>query len=189
MKKYNQCAGLGLFLALAINLLIPPGILAQNNQDSGYDRDTLITVAKKIMAGAQSCALITLDESGYPQVRTMDPFPPEADLVVWLGTKSTSRKVKEIRNDSRAALYYAARNGAGYVVLKGHAYLINDAKKKAKYWKEAWAGFYTDKNSEYILIKLIPDRLEILDYKHNIIGDLKTWDVPWVEFKSGQSRQ
>jgi len=173
-------------LYFSILLLYPLGTWAQENQFSKYDRDTLIVRSKEIIMTTRYCALITLDESGQPQVRTMDPFPPEEDMIVWLGTNSNSRKVHEIRNDSRATLYYEAPGGTGYVVIKGNAYLVDDPDKKLKYWKDEWTKFYSDQKSDYILIQIKPDKLEVLDYKHGITGASKTWEVPYVEFKSDQ---
>jgi len=155
---------------------------AQDNELQGYDRDSLMIFAKKIMASARYCALITLDQSGHPQARTMDPFPPEADLTVWFGTNINSRKVKEIQNNSRATLYYEAPNGEGYVVIKGHAYIVDDADIKLKYWKTGWEKFYPESKENYILIKVIPDKMEIVDYPHGIISKSKTWAAPYIEF-------
>jgi general stress protein 26 len=171
------------YLIIMIIFILPLSIWAQEVQPSNHDRDTLIKTARELIESTRYCALITLNETGHPQVRTMDPFSPEEDMVVWFGTNPKSRKVKEIRNDSRTTLYYEAPNGAGYVVLKGHAYLIDDQEKKMRYWKKEWDAYYSDQKSNYILIKVIPDELEIVDYKHGIIGDSETWAVPNVKFK------
>ena len=186
MEKYILCTNQRVvrYLTAMLIVLLPLGIAAQEVQSSKHSHDTLISAAREIMDSTRWCALVTLDESGHPQVRTMDPFPPQEDMVVWLGTNSQSRKVKEIRNDSRVTLYYEDSDGAGYVVIKGHAYLVDDNEKKMQYWKEAWNQYYNDQKSNYILIKVIPDELEILDYRHGIIGDSLTWVAPTVEFKS-----
>jgi general stress protein 26 len=162
-------------------IVIPLKMLAQNVQSPSYDPDTLITAAREIMQSARYCALITLDKSGHPQVRTMDPFPPEDDMVVWLGTNLKSRKVKEIQNDPRTCLYYEAPDGSGYVVLKGHAFLFDDRKRKQKYWKEEWSEFYSDRKANYTLIKIIPDIIEVVDYRHGIVSKSETWAVPFVK--------
>lgn len=188
MEKYAKCLNktpVGYLIAMLM-FLFPLSIMPQEIQSSEYNRDTLITAAKKIMEAKRFCALITLDQSGHPQVRTMDPFPPEDDMAVWLGTNSQSRKVNEIRNDSRVTLYYEDSNGAGYAVIKGRANLVDDKAKKTQFWKEEWDAYYTNQKSNYILIKVIPDELEILDYKHGIVGDSLTWAVPTVKFKSGK---
>ncbi len=182
MKKYIRCANVGSIILSVVILLCPLRIWAQDTELSNYERDTLITAAKEIMETTRYCALITLDKSGHPQVRTMDPFSPNEDMVVWLGTNINSRKVREIRIDSRVTLYYEAPNGSGYVVIQGNAYLVDDPEKIEKYWKEEWDEFYPDKDSTFSLIKVIPKKLEIIYYKHGITGSSKTWAVPHIEF-------
>ena len=182
MKKELKYASIRTIIFSVVILLCPLRVWGQDTEFKDYQRDTLIVAAKEIMETSGYCALITLDKSGYPQVRTMDPFSPDEDLVVWLGTNKNSRKVREIRNDSRVTLYYEAPNGGGYVVVQGNASLIDDPEVKQKYWKEEWGDFYPDKNSTYLLIKVFPKKLEIISYRHGITGSTKTWAVPFVEF-------
>lgn len=112
----------------------------------------------------------------------MDPFSPDDDMVVWLGTNINSNKVRQIRNDSRVTLYYAGPNGTGYVLIKGNAYIIDDSSKKRTYWKKEWEQFYSKDKANYTLIKVVPSKLEILDFRKGIIGDPETWTVPFIEF-------
>jgi general stress protein 26 len=157
-------------------------VFAQESHGVEYERDTLITAAREMMIKARYCALITLDESGHPQVRTMDPFVPEEDMVVWMGTNPDSRKVREIKNDSRVTLYYEDKDRGGYVVIRGSAEIVDDHELKLKYWKEGWNRFYEDKRTSYTLIKVIPTDLEVIDYQRGIVGEAKTWAVPRVGF-------
>lgn len=173
MKKY---------IVFIVLLICPLLTRAQDTESRNIERDAYITAAKEIMEAAPYCALISLDKSGHPQARTMDPFAPDEGMNVWLGTNIDSRKVSEIRNDSRVTLYYEAPDGGGYVVLKGNADLIDDPKKTDKYWKKEWDEFYPDKSSTFMLIKVIPDKLEIVSYKHDITGSSKSWAVPYIEF-------
>jgi general stress protein 26 len=82
-----------------------------------------------------------------------------------------------------ATIYYQALNGAGYAVLKGNAYLVDDPEKKMKFWKPGWETFYPESKENYTLIKFVPFKLEIVDYKHEIVGDSVTWEVPNLELK------
>jgi general stress protein 26 len=182
MKMFIRNASVGSVVFSVVILLCPSNIWAQETELINYQRNTLISAAKEIMETTRYCALITLDTSGHPQVRTMDPFSPDEDMVVWLGTNVNSRKVREIRNDSRVTLYYEAPDAGGYVVIKGNAYLIDDPEKTEKYWKEDWDKFYPNKNSTYILIQIVPKKLEIIYYQHGITGSSKTWAVPQIEF-------
>jgi general stress protein 26 len=174
------------FSIVFLLFLTPIILVAQSPDEQSYSRDTFITVAKNIIKSTRFCALITLDDSGHPQARTMDPFSPEEDMTIWFGTNVKSRKVQEIRNDSRVTIYYEEPNGAGYVVVKGKAIIVDDQDKKEKYWKEEWATFYPDQRSTYTLIKVIPGEVELIDYNHGIKGDPETWAVPKVTFKSSK---
>ena len=165
-------------LYLIIILQFPIMIFAQDKMG----RDTLINTARIMMESIRYCTFITLDTSGHPDARIMDPFSPDEDMVIWLGTNINSRKVKQIKNDSRVTLYYQAPNEVGYIVIKGQAYIVQDSLKKQTYWKNEWSRFYSENKSNYTLIKVIPEKLEIIDYHHGIFGDSKTWYVPFVKF-------
>jgi hypothetical protein len=65
---------------LAIILQLPLGIFAQENKEPQFNRDTLITTARIMMEAVRYCAVITLDTTGHPDVRIMDPFSPD-DMV------------------------------------------------------------------------------------------------------------
>jgi general stress protein 26 len=97
------------------------------------EHDAVLTATREVMGLQTYCALVTLDSLGRSQVRTMNPFPPEEDMTVWMATNSRSRKVEEIRNGSRVSLYYADhQNASGSVVITGRAVLVDEASEKLK---------------------------------------------------------
>jgi general stress protein 26 len=134
------------------------------------------------MAAARWGALITLDEQGSPRVRAMDPFAPDDHMVVWLGTHRATRKVMDIQHDPRVALYYLAPDASGYVSISGIAELVDDPAEKAHRWKDGWEQYYTDREANYLLIKVSPVRLEVVNYRRGVVGDTATWRPPAVEF-------
>jgi general stress protein 26 len=152
---------------------------------SDDERARLIAAAREIMGAQTYCALITLDEAGRPQVRTMNPFPPEEDMTVWIATNTRSRKVREMRRDPRVSLYYADHAKAtGYVTLTGHAVLVEDMqeilKRKRAYWDQAFPGL-----RNLLLIKVVPERLDVLNYKAGTQTDPETWRTPSIELGPG----
>jgi general stress protein 26 len=164
-----------------VSILLVSSLLghAQSNDSTRLAR---LQAAREIMIGAGNCALITLDKRGTPQVRTMDPFEPETDFTVWLATNPNSRKVQQIKRNTTVTLYYADKNENGYVTLHGKAILVNDQKEKDTRWKEEWKAFYPNRSDQYLLIKVVPDYLEVINYKHSITGDSKTWQPVRVDF-------
>jgi len=142
----------------------------------------LTEAAREIIQASRYAALVTLSESGAPHARTMDPFPPDSQFVVWMGTNRASRKVEDIRNDPRVLIYYQDPNGAGYVTLEGRARLVDDSLEKETRWKEEWAAFYPDRGAAFLLIAVTPVRMEVMNYRRGVIGDSATWRVPVLEF-------
>ncbi len=162
--------------------LITPSVHNQTKPAPRPDRQSLIATAREIMQTARYCALITLDANGRPQARTMDPFPPEEDMVVWLATNPKSRKVAEIRRNQRVTLYYFVREDQAYVTISGRARIVDDARERAKHWKDEWKAFYPDRH--YLLISVVPEKLEVISVKQGIIGDSITWTPPAVTFRN-----
>jgi general stress protein 26 len=142
----------------------------------------LISGAREVITAARYCALITLDAKGRAQARTLDPFPPDENMVIRLGTNSRSRKVAEIRRNPRVTLYYFDREGQGYVTIQGTARLVNDPKQKTRWWKEEWKAFYPNRDKDYLLIVVTPEKLEVISEKLGIVGEPKTWKPPSVSF-------
>lgn len=193
MRKYlafshNKLKTLCLSLVLLSIIIMPGSIWAQKKQATTTERDTLLATARETMAMTKYCALVTLDETGRPQVRTMNPYPPDKNMVIWFGTNRKSRKVKEIRNDPRVCLYYADHhNASGYVAITGTASIIDDKKVLEEKKREYWKANVPNWREVFVLIKVTPEKLDILNYKHGLTGDSVTWRTPTIEFKPDKS--
>jgi len=172
------------FILLYI-IIISQWAYSQEEERISSEREKYISVAIEIMTSSHYCGLITLDQSGQAHIRTMEPFTPEENMVIWLGTNSNSRKIKEIRNNPNVTLYYADNEVGGYVVIDGTARLVEDPKDKTRYWREEWETIFPGwKDNFYTLIEVTPVTLEILSYQHGIIGDPETWEVPHFTLKN-----
>ena len=177
----NTVAVLAVSLSLALPVLLCAGDVVNAPKPAMPDRAAMLAGAREIMAAQTYCALITLDDSGRPQVRTMNPFPPDADFVVWMATHTRSRKAAQIRKDPRVTLYYSNHATAiGYVAITGRAELTEDAaeiqKRKRAYWDQAFPGL-----KNLTLIKVIPERLEVVNYKAGLNNDPEGFRAPAID--------
>jgi len=152
-------------------------------QAPASEKERVLAAAGELMRAAGLCALVTLDASGAPQARAMQPFPPEQDLTVWMATNARTRKVDEIRKDPRVTLYYLAPDGTGYVTLVGRAAVVDDPAEKAKRWMPTWDAFYEDANrgSDYVLLRVTPSRVEVVSAAHGIAVEPKGWKPASVD--------
>jgi len=154
------------------------------------DRAALVAAARDIMTAQTYCALITLDAAGRPQVRTMNPFAPDEDMTVWIATNTNTRKAEEIRRDPRVTLYYADdAKPTGYVAMTGRATLVSDMdeirKRHRAYWDQAFPGL-----KDLVLIKVVPERIDVVNYKAGALNDPSGWRSPSIVFdtRAPQSR-
>ena len=168
---------------LILVTIVTPLIQTNAQQANSFPRDSVIAAARELIGNLKYCAIITVDSTGYPSVRTMNPFPPEEDMSVWMATNTRSRKIDEIKKNPNVTLYYANHAAVdGYVAIKGKALLVTDPaeieKRKREYWKQAFPDF-----KYLVLIKIVPERLEVINYKHKMYNSEPTWLAPYIEFK------
>lgn len=150
-------------------------------------KDLILKSAGEIVNSSKLCVLISRGLDGFPNARTMDPFPPDKNWVIWMGTNSQSRKVKEILKNNKISIFYESPNGDGYVTLKGSGFINNEQENKVKYFKDGWKEFYPGDRKNFTLIKFIPELLEIVSYKKGLLGEKTTWTAPSIKLKENSS--
>ena len=147
-----------------------------------FNRDTILVAAREIMRETVYCGLVTIDSSGRPQVRTMNPFPVSDDMIVWFATSRDSRKVKELRNNPVVSVYYADHLSAkGYVSISGIAEVIDDKELLVRMKRDYWKGI-PNWQDIFVLIRIVPKKIEVINYKHGLNNDPVTFKAPSLDF-------
>lgn len=173
MKKKLYLIALAIILCNAF----VPSIL---NAQSTISRDTMFVAALEIMHDTHYCGLVTIDSTGQPQTRTMNPFPANNELITWFATSRTSRKVKELRHNPKVSIYYADHVSAkGYVNITGIAEVIDDKELLKKMKRDYWEGI-PNWQDIFVLIKIVPKTLEVVNYKHNLNNNPGTFKAPFI---------
>lgn len=157
-------------------------VLMSCNNATNLVKKDIKEIAKEIMTDAKNCALITIDSLGVAHARAMDPFLPEKDFTVWMGTNPKSLKVRQIQKNKNVSLYYFDAKSASYVTLQGIANIVNTKNEKEKFWKTAWKNFYKNKTTDFMLIKFTPKKATIISEKYQILGDSISWETPTIKF-------
>lgn len=172
-----------LLLITLFGLILFPVIMPVviNAQDIAK-RDTILLAARELMNETHYCALVTIDSTGQPQIRTMNPFPAGDDFITWFATSRTSRKVREIRNNPKVCVYFADHiNAKGYVNIAGTAEVIDDRELLIKMKRDYWNGI-PGWQDIFVLIKVVPKTVEVINYKHGLNNDPNTFKAPWIVF-------
>jgi general stress protein 26 len=171
------------FVCLLISMLPLFSLQARAQvEQKEIPRDSLLLAAREIISSTPFCALATIDAEGLPQMRTMNPFPVEDEMVIWFATSRTSRKVAEIKNNPRVCVYFADHGSAkGYVALNGTAEILDDKELLVKMKRAYWEGI-PNWQDIFVLIKITPVTIDVINYAHGISGDPKTSRSPTIIF-------
>jgi general stress protein 26 len=169
-------------VSIILMLLLMFFSLPGKAQDTQFQKDTLIKAAREIITSSTYCGFVTMDSNGQPQIRTMNPFPLGDEIIIWFATNRKSRKVAEIKNNPKVCVYYADHNKAkGYVSINGTAEIIDNKELLIKMKRGYWEGI-PDWQNKFVLIKITPKTMDVINYERGISGDSETNRSPVVEF-------
>ena len=113
-------------------------------------------------------AYLATSDGDQPRVRPVSPIV-EDNMAIWVTTYSTSRKVKQIRQNPRICLAFVAQpNGDKAATVAGEAQIIPDIEEKKRVWKLAtfnlWEHFPNGPDSdEFCVLRIVIKRIEWRD--------------------------
>jgi general stress protein 26 len=130
--------------------------------------EQLLAAARELIKTTEYCFFITQSKDGHPHARLMQPYDPEYDLTIYFGASPRSRKVRELQQQSKVSLAFYNQQETAYVTLLGSATTTEDATLCQKYWRANWNDLFPGgpESSDYILIKFVPERIEMMNYAH-----------------------
>lgn len=152
--------------------------------DFSNEEQKIISQSKEIIKNTYFGTFITIDKNGQPRARVMEPFAPDENFIIWLATNPKSRKVSQIKNNPKTTLHYFDKSNLGYVSLMGKATLVNDEATKATKFKDGWDKFYPNQKEDYLLIKFVPEMLELISIPNGFTGDSLDWKPHRVELRT-----
>ncbi len=107
-------------------------------------------------------------DGDQPRVRIVSPVV-EDDMSIWVTTRSTSRKINQLRENPKICLAFVERpEGDKSVTVIGEAQIIPDSEKRRRTWKLAPFDLYEHfpdgpDSDDFCLLKIIPKKIEWRD--------------------------
>ncbi|WP_320669063.1 pyridoxamine 5'-phosphate oxidase family protein [Patulibacter defluvii] len=127
-----------------------------------------LAAARATMRATRYCVLVTHDAAG-PTARTVQPFPPDRDLTVHLGTDPTSRKAAQIDANGEAVVIFQRNRDGACVVAHCRARLLDDPPSKQRYFMPVWRAFWpAGPDERFAVIRCEPHTLEIWDARRGV---------------------
>ena len=147
---------------------IPPASELYQTLDPGVVVDS----ARSLMRADSSAALVTIDSTGQPRVRTVRTFvdPPDPSnragaVTVWIMTRLTTRKVEQLRANPHATLYFNDDARLSYATIMGTAIVHTDPENpgaKRHYNPEYVRFFWPNFPADFVMIEVKARWLEYL---------------------------
>jgi general stress protein 26 len=112
-------------------------------------------------------AFLATSDGDQPHVRPVSPIV-EDDMTIWVATYTNSRKVKQIRQNSKISLAFVKHpEGEKTAIVIGTAEIIAHMDEKKRIWKIApydmSRHFKTPESKELCLLKINPQKIEWWD--------------------------
>jgi general stress protein 26 len=110
-------------------------------------------------------ANLATSDGDQPRVRIVSPIV-EDDMSIWITTRSTSRKVKQLRENPKICLAFVEPpDGDKAATVIGEALRIPDKQKKRRVWKLAPFDLYEHfpdgpDSDDFCLLKVTVRRIE-----------------------------
>lgn len=128
----------------------------------------VLAAARTVMRSKRFCLLVT-DSTEGSDARVVQPFRPNADLVVHVGTSAHSRKLQQIQRSGRALLAYERDRDGACVVAHCSAEVLEDMATRRRYFMPLWHAFWpAGPEDDFVVIRCVPDRLEVWDARRGI---------------------
>jgi len=136
------------------------------------DDEQILQINRELMASATAVYLTTIDSDGFPHTRAMlnlrnsKLYPSQAHFceahgdrcILYFTTNTSSKKVAQIRNNSRAAAYFCEPDSFHGLMLGGEIQIIDDVEIKRALWDSSWKQYYPQgpEDPDHTLLRLIP---------------------------------
>jgi len=108
--------------------------------------------AKIVFIGSQ-------DNEGYPNIKAVFAADKKDGMrEVIIKTNTSSKHVRQFRENPKGCLYFLSLIRGKGVMLKGTYSVVEDSDLKRKYWKKGDEKFYRKGDQDYCLLIFTPEK-------------------------------
>jgi general stress protein 26 len=117
--------------------------------------------AVSIINGSEYVILSTIGADGFPESRAMLNLKDKHQgLTLFFTSNTSSRKVSQIKENSKASAYFCINREWTGLMLSGRIEIVSDPKEKRDIWTDGWEVYYPKgaDDPDYTVLKLTPDK-------------------------------
>ncbi len=101
-----------------------------------------IEAGKELIQNSRICFLGTNHTDGYPRLKAMLNTKHEGIEKIWLLTNTGSKRVAQLRDDTKASIYFVDETRFMGLLLVGDITLRFDREAREMMWKPGYTMYY-----------------------------------------------
>ncbi len=105
-------------------------------------QEEAIREALSLANQSSSAMLGTNGDDGYPNIKAMFKAENEGLKTLWFSTNTSSRRVAQLRRNSKACVYLVDFDQMKGLMLVGNAEVLQDIDSKRRLWREGAERYY-----------------------------------------------
>lgn len=106
------------------------------------NKQEAITQGLKLIEESKICMLGTNGADGFPNIKAMMNLKHEGLKKIWFSTNTSSKRVRQLRKDNRACVYYVDEKNFKGLMLIGTIEILQDIEPKKMLWSEGAEIYY-----------------------------------------------
>ena len=112
----------------------------------------------------------SVNEDGYPQIKAMLVLEHDSMQLQYFSTNTSSRRVRQFRNNPRASVYYCDEAQFKGALFTGTMEVCTDHDTKTFLWREGFEVYYPKgmDDEDYCVLKF---KAETVNYYHGLSNE------------------
>jgi general stress protein 26 len=106
------------------------------------DEQDAIAQGLELIEKSKIAMLGTNGECGFPNIKAMLNLRHEGIRTFWFSTNTSSRRVRQLRQDNRACIYFVDENEFRGLMLVGVVDILQDIESRKMLWNEGYEMYY-----------------------------------------------
>jgi general stress protein 26 len=106
------------------------------------DKQEAVANSLKLVEASKICMLGTNGEDGFPNIKAMLNLKHEGLKRVWFSTNTSSRRVRQLKKDGRACVYYVDEQNFQGLMLVGTVEVLQDPASRKMLWSKGAEVYY-----------------------------------------------
>jgi general stress protein 26 len=106
------------------------------------EKEEAIKKSLELIKRSKIVLLGTNSEDGYPNIKALLNLETEGLKTIWLSTNTSSKRVRQIKENPKACVYYVDESQFVGLMLLGKIEILNDRQSRKKLWRDGYEKYY-----------------------------------------------